>query len=160
MADPLSVAGSAVGVVSLGLFLCKELVSYYRSWSSQNQDVQDIISRIEQLANILEILKGSLNRLSESGYAAALSQVESSVLSCSNAMTKLQETLEKCHRNPKPDSPVDMFIVQTKRLLFPFRKDTLENLKSTGREFRENLTLALSVLQLFVAMFICFQSGS
>ena len=108
----------------------------------------------------LKSCEGPLNQPSESEHGAAVSQIEGSLLSCSNAMAKLRETLEKCHQTPKPGNPVERIRVQTKHLLFPFKKDTLEHLKPTIGEFGENLTLALSVLQLFVAVFLCFQGGS
>ena len=44
MGDPFSVAGSAVGVISLGLAICQSLISYYGSWKAYDDEIKSLNS--------------------------------------------------------------------------------------------------------------------
>ncbi|KAL2825341.1 hypothetical protein BDW59DRAFT_161817 [Aspergillus cavernicola] len=60
MSDPFSVAGSTVGVISLGLQLCNQLVSYCRSVRDANQDLQNIATKAAGLRAPLKALRDIL----------------------------------------------------------------------------------------------------
>ena len=55
MADPFSVAASAVSVVSLGIQVCQGLLSYYSDYKSYNDDVSSLYKKVEDLRLTLEI---------------------------------------------------------------------------------------------------------
>lgn len=42
MSDPLSVTGSAVGVISLGLVVCGEIVAYGRDYRDYGEDIRNM----------------------------------------------------------------------------------------------------------------------
>jgi hypothetical protein len=60
MGDPFSVAGSAVGVISLGLQVCQGLASYINKYKSADKEMRDFKCRIEGLESILQGLRDIL----------------------------------------------------------------------------------------------------
>lgn len=50
MTDPLSIAGSVAGVVSLGILVTQSLVDFYKSYRSLDPKLAGIIDRLEGLA--------------------------------------------------------------------------------------------------------------
>ncbi|TGZ80770.1 hypothetical protein EX30DRAFT_341387 [Ascodesmis nigricans] len=62
MADPLSVAGTAVGIVSLGITVLQGLTTYYSDVKDQDND---IVSVNTQLRRLLEIFTDIESRIDE-----------------------------------------------------------------------------------------------
>lgn len=56
MGDPLSVAASVAGLVSLGLTVCSGLVDYYRAWQDQPAEIFAMCESLEALGKIFELL--------------------------------------------------------------------------------------------------------
>ncbi|KAF5597921.1 hypothetical protein FPCIR_3497 [Fusarium pseudocircinatum] len=65
MSDPLSVAGSAVGIISLGIQVCQGLISSLQSFKGQDQDIQDSLNDVQTVISILYSLKGILPKVDE-----------------------------------------------------------------------------------------------
>lgn len=57
MSDPFSVAAGAVGVISLGIQLCKEISSYTEAWQGYDGDIQSIGLTAESLKIPLKRLR-------------------------------------------------------------------------------------------------------
>lgn len=66
MADPLSIAGGAVGFVSLGLTSCKSIISFYETYKDQDEETNGLVRKSEELRIVLEALKGHLPQLEHS----------------------------------------------------------------------------------------------
>ena len=66
MADTVSVAGSAVGVISLAITTCQGVISYYDSWETQDQNISDAKRKIERLQSSLSALEEILPKISSS----------------------------------------------------------------------------------------------
>lgn len=62
MSDPFSVAGSAVGIVSLGLAVCQGIIGYYNAYKGQEDEVDEMLEKTSRLASILKLLKPHLDR--------------------------------------------------------------------------------------------------
>ena len=146
MAEPLSVAGSAVGVVSLAITICQGVLSYYNSWDTQDQNIIDAKEKIESLRNNLLALREILPKISSSSAIAA--QVEHCVLSCEEGTARLEKFLEKCLKNPAPLTLRDRLRDCRQRAIFPFRQSSLDSLKEIVRDLEGNLGTALQVLRL------------
>lgn len=54
MGDPLSVAGSVVGLISLGIQVSQSLISFYTAYKDQNSDISKTIRRLENLQDTLD----------------------------------------------------------------------------------------------------------
>lgn len=63
MADLASLAGTAVGVISLGIQVCQGLVSYYKNWKSFDDDIAHLYAKIDGLRITLENLEHTLPKL-------------------------------------------------------------------------------------------------
>jgi hypothetical protein len=94
------VAGSAVGVISLGLTVCQGLLTYYGSFKAYDERIHDFSNRITSFENKLKALKSVL----------ANSQVFTSPLTAQSATVALDsifncqeglERLRKCWINAK-----------------------------------------------------------
>jgi hypothetical protein len=57
----MDVAGSAVGVASLGIQIFQGLLSYYDAWRGYDSDVSSAYDSIDDLSRTLALLKASLN---------------------------------------------------------------------------------------------------
>ena len=146
MAEAFSVAGSAVGVISLAITTCQGVISFYNSWDTQDQSVSDVKGKIERLRSSLLALEDVLPKISSS--SAIATDVEQCVLSCREGTARLQEFLRKCHENAAPLSFRDRLRDCRQRAVFPFRQSSLDSLKEIVRDLENNLGIALQVLQL------------
>ena len=147
MADPFSVAGSAVGIIALAITTCQQVISYYNSWETQDQSISDAKGKIERLCSSLSALEEILPKISSSSTIAA--EVEQCMLSCREGTKRLQKFLGKCQENTAPLNFRDKLRDYRQRVIFPFRQSSLATLKEIVRDLENNLVTALQVLQLY-----------
>lgn len=57
----MDVAGSAVGIASLGIQICQGLLSYYDGWQSHHSDIGRTFNSIDDLNRTLVLLIASLS---------------------------------------------------------------------------------------------------
>ena len=146
MADGFSIAGSAVGVLSLAITTCQGVLSYYSSWEHQDQNISDATGKIERLRSSLTALEEILPKISSSSTIAA--NVEQCILSCKEGTWRLEQFLGKCRKNPAPLSRIDKFRDCRQKAVFPFRQSSLDSLKEIVQDLEHNLSTALQVLHL------------
>lgn len=137
MDDPVSIAGSVVGVVALGITVVQGLVDYYGAWKECGDEVKSTLRFLQNLSSTLETLQSVLNR--GQGAINVTSHVEGNIQACSHAITKSDQKLQKIQTNGQPK--------QCQRMLHPFRKGTLGKLQDLVTELRDNLQLVLGVFQ-------------
>ena len=53
----MEVAGSAVGIASLGIQVCQGLLTYYDAWRAYDQDITSTYNAITDLRDTLTILE-------------------------------------------------------------------------------------------------------
>ncbi len=93
MADPFSVAGSAVGVVSLSLSVCQGLFQYYNACREGPEDVISLRHSLEGLIRALDVLRSTMN--DDTFDRGAQAHVERFVADCSDAVQNLARELDK-----------------------------------------------------------------
>ncbi|KAF5675365.1 hypothetical protein FCIRC_7349 [Fusarium circinatum] len=151
MSDPLSVAGSAVGIISLGIQVCQGLISYLQSFKGQDQDTQDSLNDVQTVISILYSLKGILPKVDErsSGTPAirrCLAETEEKLREFQQFSLKLRGT-----QSSEPD--VLGKIDHTRRaLLYPFREGKLKSLCESLKGLLQNLNLSLSITSVDIAI--------
>ncbi|KAL4877125.1 hypothetical protein BJY04DRAFT_222441 [Aspergillus karnatakaensis] len=149
MADSFSVAGSAVGVVSLGLTLCQGFLVYYGPYKSFHEDIDEIWSRIQSLDASLTTLRRVVAEAHPTPVTQAVHLATRNIQNCHQGLEKLGTMLNKCHRIcPQNTGKASKLKNQYNRLLYPFRQGTLMKLMDTVIWLQSNVELALNILEI------------
>lgn len=147
MGDPLSVAGSAVGIVSLGLQVTKSLYNYYTHAKDQHSDAAHTAKKLRSLLDVLASLKPLLDkrtfRPSEENLCRS---IESTIKECEECIQELKEEAEKFENVPIT-SLHHALRVAGRRVAYPLRQSTLQKLDENIGELVHQLSLALDSLQ-------------
>ncbi len=148
MPDPFSVAGSAVGVISLGIKVTQSLVDFYNSYKYRESELGGITEKLEGLADTFQSLEKALSsRTFQADERSLVRGIETSIASCNK---KIQELQDECQEFHKPSSTRTIATVKVagRRVTYPFRQSTLHKLDEDIGEIRDSLVFALNVLQL------------
>jgi hypothetical protein len=151
MTDPFSVAGSAVGVVSLGLTVCKELISYVGHVKDRDVEVELISDRMEKLAEYLEQLQAIVNRVDSqtTTFGSNVTAIATSgIEACAAALRKIEAKLPSTTNLHNDTTFRGRARAWKTRLAYPFRRDDILFLKDMVESFQQNLTTALQALTL------------
>ncbi len=148
MSNPLSIAGSVAGLISLGIQVTQSLVDFYTSYKNQDSELIGTIEKLDSLLNILQSLKKALsNRRFEMNERSLIKNIETSIENCDELIHELQG---ECQKFSKATSNGIKAVVRVagRRATYPFRKSTLQKLDEDISELRDNLSTAIDVLQL------------
>ncbi len=145
MTDPFSVASGAVGVVTLGVTICQGLLQYYSSWKGSQKDVAAMCASLEGLSKTFRLLESTISdrRFNQ----AIVGRVTASIELCEAGVNELDAKLSKVKKTAVKGVD-DQIRSQFRRALYPFKESTLLNLRETISDLRDNLSLAISTLQL------------
>jgi hypothetical protein len=142
MADPFSITGSAVGVVSLAIQLCKGLEWYISGIKDAKDKAEQIAADTEELTNLLELLETIVAKVDPS---QSVSTTLTGIASCAEAIATIKKKL-------KPDNQaVDGGIKSSlkrlgKRMAFPFKEAEIEYWKGVLNTIQQSLQTALLAL--------------
>jgi hypothetical protein len=140
----MEVAGSAVGIASLGIQVCQGLLSYYDAWKSYDSDISGTYDAVTDLSKTLTILKTTLR---EEVDRERVGRVDTCVKGCEDALLKLDEKRRSLQEYSQPEGLRQKMRSGLQRSWYPFRKETLAALKGSVTDVQERLKLALQVLQ-------------
>jgi outer membrane murein-binding lipoprotein Lpp len=144
MTDP----GSIVGTVSLTLQVLQGLKTYYTQFAAYHNEITAVVKRIEQVQDNVQLLENVVARLGRNEDALAAA-VQANIATCRDAVSRLQMYQKKCG---EPDHQVDSIkrraVLIKRRAVFPFRKDTLEDIQRLLDRLLENLQVIMQALQL------------
>ena len=144
MSDPVSIAGTAVGVVSLGITVCQGLVSYYASWKDYEVDIKHTHGYLEDVSNKLQAAHTVLQ--TGSFPAEVKQQVESAISICVNHIDTLNTKLAKVRSTKLPVGIRDKVKSNLLRAQYPFKEKTLRKLQDSTTALQTNLVVALNLL--------------
>ncbi|KAK5045846.1 hypothetical protein LTR84_008939 [Exophiala bonariae] len=148
MSDPLSVAASVAGLLSLGLQSTEYLYKYYTAWRDQHRDLAKVSDQLggllESLQFIDEIVRTRTWRPSEQ---LIIQDIEKSIIRSKDTINVLQTEVEKFKHEPAGNWKKTAVVVG-RRAAYPFKRSTLEDLGDDVSDFRDNLSVALQALQL------------
>ncbi|KAH7323857.1 hypothetical protein BKA65DRAFT_75918 [Rhexocercosporidium sp. MPI-PUGE-AT-0058] len=150
MADPLSAAGTAVGIISLGLQVSQGLITYYSHFKSFHEDIANITRSLEMLRGILQCLDEPLRR-AEVEESDVPEQVRNSVAICKDGILVLHRAVTKYDSTAVPVSRREKASLVMGRIAYPFKKETLFGLQSRLQELQTHLGLAVGILDLQVS---------
>jgi hypothetical protein len=143
MADPLSVTGSAVGIVSLGLTVCKGLSDFYASVRNSRSDVIVMCDSVEALSKTLTLIQKAIGRPGVDNEMTAV--VRDSIASCEAGVERLQMKLVKIQNVATEKG----FRSLPQRMQYPFKESTLVKLKEViNDDLMGHLGLVVNMLHL------------
>ncbi|KAF7521816.1 hypothetical protein PCG10_007913 [Penicillium crustosum] len=145
MADPLSIASGVAGLLSFGIQVTQTLVDFYSAYKNQTPDLAKITLNLQNLLSILQ----SLDSARQSGQPqtdALLQEIDKAAVGCREIIEELSDECQKFQKDTAL-SLKDRIQVAGRRATYPFRKSTLQKLEEDIGEIRENLSLALNILQ-------------
>ncbi|KAJ5922188.1 hypothetical protein N7516_009891 [Penicillium verrucosum] len=145
MADPLSIASGVAGLLSFGVQVTKSLVDFYSAYKDQTPALAKMTLNLENLLGILQ----SLDSARQNGHPetdALLQEIDKAAVGCREIIEELGDECQKFQKDTAL-SLKDRIQVAGRRATYPFRKSTLQKLEEDIGEIRENLSLALNVLQ-------------
>jgi hypothetical protein len=101
MAEALGVAGSVVGIVSLGIQLTQGLLKYYGSWKDQDNVVAEMCTSLDNLSGSLTVLEKTLQPPARF-YKSVKDSVEKNINAIYGTMRKLEDELCKVRDAESP----------------------------------------------------------
>ena len=148
MSDPLSIAGGAAGIISLGIQVTQSLVDFYNSYKALDSDLVSITQRLECL---LEIFHSLAKAVSDRNFQAEdrnlVRKIEKSIEACDDLIQELQDECKKLTKTSLKGVR-DAARIAGRRALYPFRKSTLQKLDEDIDDINSSLSFALRVLEL------------
>ncbi|KAI2473112.1 hypothetical protein F4781DRAFT_381920 [Annulohypoxylon bovei var. microspora] len=144
MPDPLSVAGTAVGVASLGIQVCQSLISYWRSIEGRKQEITDGLREVQTLLSVFHSLNEILPQIDQ-----RRSNDSHAIRECLKDSEKVYQELEQLLielRGSSTSSKIKGKMKDTGRsVVYPFRREKLTSLRQTLQGLLNNLHLAVSI---------------
>ncbi len=148
MTDPLSVAAGLAGLITLGIQVTKSLIEFYTSYRGQDTDVARTTGSLESLLSTFRCLHDALrSRIFRPDEQGLIKNIESSLYKCDELIQELKKECEKFDK-ASISGIKGTIKVAGRRAAYPLRQSTLQKLHEDISEIRENLSLALEVLQL------------
>jgi hypothetical protein len=141
----MELAGTAVGITSLGIQVCQSLLSYYDAWKSYDSDISSTYNAISDLSKTLILLKTTLQQQVDE---ERVGRVITCVNNCEDALLEIDKKRHSLQEYSQPEGLRQKMRAGLQRSWYPFRKETLEALKASVTDVQERLKLALQVLQL------------
>ena len=146
MAEAFGVAGSAVGVISLGIQVCQGLLAYYDSWKGCHQDIENTSKSIASLTETLQLVSRVVKNKKGRGDPVE-QQISSIVVRCLTGIEALSKELERFEKYPESADIRSKIKSHLRRLYYPFKESTLAKLRDSVQDVRDDLVPALAVLQ-------------
>ncbi|KAF2642199.1 hypothetical protein P280DRAFT_296468 [Massarina eburnea CBS 473.64] len=143
MSDPFSVAGTAVGIISLGIEACKGLIWYIDNVKDAKEKAEHLRRESEHLTDLLEELETSISNI-EPGLNVSSSR--SGIVACAAALEQITKRLQKSSGS---QSRLRACIRDLgERLSYPFRAQDLAYWRDALGHVQQNLQTALSAFQI------------
>ena len=144
MSDPLSVAGTAVGITSLGIQVCQGLIQYLRAVRGRKEDIGHGIRDIEQVVSLLYSLNSLLPKMNTETDTAPL---RSCLNNCYGRLEALQEVLGELD-DAKHSSKVTRAANAMRSVTYPFQQEKLTAIRQSLRSVLDDLNLIISIISL------------
>lgn len=126
MSDTFSVAGSAVGVISLGLQVCQQVASYCQAYKSYDEDIKKIGSRAESLQRPLKGLRELIEEARAKNPEIA-NDFADKALSLQSLVNSLRGAIDRIIPTMTANTQ-GKFRGQLNKVIYPFRRETLRDM--------------------------------
>jgi hypothetical protein len=140
----MDVAGTAVGVASLGIQVCQGLLDYYQACESYDRTIQEAQKWIIHLQRTLVILGDVLQ--GANAKQDIFQNAQTGILNCEDGIRKLEKKLRKI-RKGDPGTGKEKTRAMGHRLVYPFQQSTIAKLKECVKDLFDHLLLSIQMLQ-------------
>jgi hypothetical protein len=143
-------AASVAGLTSLGIQVCQGLLAYYDAYRDYHIDIRSTYDSITYIAEVFV----SLNDVLEDPKLPAKlkAQVLVGITACEASLLKTQAKLQKLRTHDVPVGARQKAWAELQRMCYPLRASILAKLRELMDQLREDLSLAINVLQLDVGI--------
>ncbi|EXA31907.1 hypothetical protein FOVG_16787 [Fusarium oxysporum f. sp. pisi HDV247] len=151
MADPLSVAGLALAVVSLGLQVTVSITDYFDSLKSYDQDIASIEQQNDTLRKTLQVIESSISRF-QNDHRTATEALRQCLNSCKEELKALESMVATLITdNQGTAGRKNKARNKGKKLLYPFHRPKLEQIATKLHHINATLQLGLQSLGLSIS---------
>lgn len=148
MGEPLSVAGSAVGIISLGIQVCQGLVQYADAIRGHQLDVDDGMDEVRSLLAIFKSLEQTITRIETDSPKNAKSLVEH-LRQAEVKLRSLEEVLTEVGIPANTSSTIKGKMKETYRVaIYPMKRSKLKGARQNVQSILGILTTALQTVDL------------
>ncbi|KAF4453929.1 hypothetical protein F53441_3454 [Fusarium austroafricanum] len=142
MSDPLSVAGTAVGVASLGIQVCQSLVWYLQTVRGRKHDIAEHLREVQSLVSIFNSINGILPKLEQRSLPGS-SAIRTCLHHSEGKLLELEEVLNNLRGSPHPKSSASKIRDAARIVIYPFRDGKVTSLRDSVQSLLDNLNLAI-----------------
>ncbi|KAJ5338597.1 hypothetical protein N7452_005325 [Penicillium brevicompactum] len=144
MSDPFSVAGSAVGVISLGLSVCGKIVDYCRAYHGYDEDIRKVTVNAESLGEILQDLNDVID-ITQTIQPLAAIRLSKKIVGIEEQIKRIESVLKRYGPDKNTEGFSQKARNQVKKSIYAFRKDALREMAADLDGLQKNLQTALEV---------------
>lgn len=144
-------AGGVVGIVSLALQVSQGLAKYYGHFKQFDGDIATSVQRLERFHAILKAVEGPVRKLERDNDCIS-EEIRLAMIKCTDSLQKLEEWVQHCHQAPVPGKRKSRLLRVQERILFPFRRDALDQINEYLSVVQANLDTILHALNLDTAI--------
>ncbi|CEL08116.1 hypothetical protein ASPCAL11269 [Aspergillus calidoustus] len=150
MAEPLSVAASAAGLLAIGIESCKILVAYYDGFRGLDTDIDNLKIKSEGLLDTLQIIDSLLSKPATSLAIdpAIAADINTKILASEKWINKIQSRFAEWSVVSQRTSIGGKIRTTGKRAMYPLRRETLLDTLKILEGLQTNLHTALLALQI------------
>ncbi|KAJ5392378.1 hypothetical protein N7509_007868 [Penicillium cosmopolitanum] len=145
MSDPLSVTGSAVGVISLGLSICNAIIRYAQNAQGQSDDMQYLATKASNIRSLLKNLRELIEE-TENDLPDVAEDLESKALGLQAYLDKLNGPIKQYERAQVAATGVRSRARRTwETAVYHFKKEELFEVRDCLQSMEMDLNTALNV---------------
>jgi hypothetical protein len=144
MLDP----GTSLAIVSLALQVTQGLLGYYELWKDGDDNIIEIQRSLLWLANIFTQLDITLRKPSLQEDIVSIIRI--TMKGCEDNVKKLQSLLQRVKKEGTPQGLRAKFKTINRKILYIYHSKEVQDVKALLDELREDLKLAINLLNLCV----------
>jgi len=143
----MEVAGTILGAISVGITVCNGITAYCHAWKHQDDDVRTLTTLCESVRQLLQDIEQRVKSI-QTLEPRVIRRLQDTLDACTGHSEAVLRLTTKYAANPTAATWKGKAEELRRRMIFPFEKKTLEELKNIMIAFRGNVDSALALIQL------------
>ncbi|KAJ5857315.1 hypothetical protein N7455_008209 [Penicillium solitum] len=139
----MELAGTAVGIISLGLQVCQGIVSYRQACRGYDEEIQNARNKAKALRMLLKALRDTVEELQQTRPEVA-ADLEEQVMSMQSSIEKLKKVVDR-FKPAQSEAFPDKFRAQLKKGVYYFQKDSLQDVQNHLDQIQNVLQTSLLI---------------